>query len=321
MRRGSVDVLLTHDWPVSITRFGDTQKLLREKSFFGEDIAANKLGSPGTDYLMHLVQPSYFFSAHLHCKYTAVVDHQKQVAPAAEGSEEVPDQRKTKFLALDKVQPRRHFLQILDFDAPRPDDKVLRFSPQWLSILQQTDHLSNFENHPTQIPVPNFQRLTQSIGSAASFSDQQINGVQPFTPNPDQLETLEAALKVSLGDDPTLIPTEFIPTVIPYNPSNHGWESAISSDVSLNPQSLRLAQALNLKLVPITVQRKAAAAPVVVSNPEEIDILDDEQESEASVSQSTESQATDSVAPSSTSVEMEPSVAKSNTEEINLDDE
>lgn len=319
MKRGSVDVLLTHDWPVSITRFGDTQKLLREKSFFGEDIAANKLGSPGTDYLMHLVQPSYFFSAHLHCKYTAVVDHQKQGAPEAEGAEDAPDQRKTKFLALDKVQPRRHFLQILDFDAPNPEDKVLRFNSQWLNILQQTDHLSTFENHPTQIPIPNFQRLTQSIGAAASFSDQQINDVQPFTPTPDQLEALEAALKVSLGDNPTLIPTEFIPTVIPYNPSNHGRDSAISPDVSLNPQSLRIAQALNLKLVPITAQRRAVAAPVVVSNPEEIDILDEEHDGEAPVPQSTEPGDTPSV--SSSSLETDTVVVEANTEEINLDDE
>lgn len=50
------------------------------------------------EHLLHLLQPNYHFAAHLHCRFAAVVNH--------------PSSRQTKFLALDKVLPNKHFLQV-----------------------------------------------------------------------------------------------------------------------------------------------------------------------------------------------------------------
>lgn len=33
-----VDIFLSHDWPVGITRFGDEKGLLRRKTFFTEEV-------------------------------------------------------------------------------------------------------------------------------------------------------------------------------------------------------------------------------------------------------------------------------------------
>ena len=33
-----VDIFLSHDWPVTITRYGDEAALLRRKSFFAEEV-------------------------------------------------------------------------------------------------------------------------------------------------------------------------------------------------------------------------------------------------------------------------------------------
>lgn len=57
------------------------------------------MGSKAAALLLDKLKPSYWFSAHLHCKFAAVVEHDVG-GPV------------TKFLALDKCLPNREFLQV-----------------------------------------------------------------------------------------------------------------------------------------------------------------------------------------------------------------
>ena len=41
---GSVDIMLSHDWPNGITDYGNVEQLLRFKRFFADDIQNNRLG-------------------------------------------------------------------------------------------------------------------------------------------------------------------------------------------------------------------------------------------------------------------------------------
>ncbi|TYJ44668.1 hypothetical protein E1A91_A03G241600v1 [Gossypium mustelinum] len=101
-----IDIFLSHDWPLSITDYGNWQQLVCCKKTFQSKPAAQ---------LLEKLRPSYWFSAHLHCKFTALVEHE-------EGG------RVTKFLALDKCLPGRKFLQV-------------QYDEEWLAITRKLNYV------------------------------------------------------------------------------------------------------------------------------------------------------------------------------------
>ncbi|CCM04282.1 uncharacterized protein FIBRA_06453 [Fibroporia radiculosa] len=74
----SPTVFLSHDWPRSIEQYGNLRDLLRRKPYFREDIQKGSLGSPPLMGLMKTLQPDWWFSAHLHCRFEANVRHGAQ---------------------------------------------------------------------------------------------------------------------------------------------------------------------------------------------------------------------------------------------------
>ncbi|KAF4654061.1 hypothetical protein FOL47_010160 [Perkinsus chesapeaki] len=115
MQNDPVRVIITHDWPTGITDYGDTDTLLRVKDRNGtmrQEISRGELGNAHSMDLMRRIRPDYWFSGHMHAKYTALVPHE---------ATEDRQASLTRFIALDKCVPRRQgslgYLQIITIDV------------------------------------------------------------------------------------------------------------------------------------------------------------------------------------------------------------
>uniref|UniRef100_A0A182K0Q0 Lariat debranching enzyme C-terminal domain-containing protein n=1 Tax=Anopheles christyi TaxID=43041 RepID=A0A182K0Q0_9DIPT len=215
----AVDIMLSHDWPRAITKYGNETQLLRFKPAFREDIETNRLGSAPCEELLRKLQPPYWFAAHLHCKFAALVEHSEDKC--------------TKFLALDKCLPKRRFLQILDIPADFDGDEGkgkpvrLKYDLEWLTILSLTNHLISI-------------RPTNGYMPGEGGGDERFN----FTPSEE-----EKAKVLERFDNELTIPENFVRIAESYQPNDDGtvdMRSVQQPQAFLNPQTTFLCDKLNI---------------------------------------------------------------------------
>eukprot|EP00927_Polykrikos_kofoidii_P061453 TRINITY_DN56292_c0_g1_i1.p1 TRINITY_DN56292_c0_g1~~TRINITY_DN56292_c0_g1_i1.p1 ORF type:complete len:667 (-),score=127.36 TRINITY_DN56292_c0_g1_i1:15-2015(-) len=101
-----VDIVVSYDWPRCIWKHGDFKELLAREELEGKDsrreMEGNTFGSPAAMDLLQKLRPGFWFAGFLHLKFAALVPHK--------------DGTFTRFLALDRCQRGRDFLQVLDID-------------------------------------------------------------------------------------------------------------------------------------------------------------------------------------------------------------
>ncbi|MCI11544.1 lariat debranching enzyme-like, partial [Trifolium medium] len=90
-------------------------------------IEEKRLGSKAAAQILEKLKPKYWFSAHLHCKFAALVQH-------GEGGP------LTKFLALDKCLPGRDFLQIVEIES-EPGPYEIQYDEEWLAITRKLNYV------------------------------------------------------------------------------------------------------------------------------------------------------------------------------------
>ncbi|KAG8630219.1 hypothetical protein KVT40_001838 [Elsinoe batatas] len=89
--RTQVDVGVSHDWPKGVEWMGDHARLWRGKGHLEQDAREGRLGNTAAKMVLERLRPRWWFSAHLHVKYAAVVEHQqipKEVAEVVNGGAE-----------------------------------------------------------------------------------------------------------------------------------------------------------------------------------------------------------------------------------------
>ena len=230
-----VDIFLSHDWPQGVYNHGNLEKLYRFKNFLKSEIESNTLGSPPGGELLAFLQPQYWFAAHLHVKFPALVPHEMQDGP-----------KFTKFLALDKCLPRREFLQVIDV-ASTQSPLELAFDPEWLAVTKLTDELTN--------TMPTFTVLPRSE-----------EGIARFKPNQTAVEEVTKML-----NDELKIPENFVITTPPYNPSKPKEKRLGPVVPIMNPQTEQFCKVLMISN-PCNPQKEVA---MLSTNPEEICLSDE----------------------------------------------
>ncbi|GKY97507.1 hypothetical protein MPSEU_000708900 [Mayamaea pseudoterrestris] len=171
-----LDVCMSHDWPLGVEQHGDTDKLLRTKPFFRQEVERNELGSPPNREILNHLKPRYWFSAHLHVKFHATVHHGRSntkekasntllvpsQAMIPKASDESPttqfvaaesidpclgpdlSEQMTRFLSLDKCLPRRPYLSIVHVPVVKncSGQPQLEYDVEWLALLVKTHELT-----------------------------------------------------------------------------------------------------------------------------------------------------------------------------------
>ncbi|TIA17975.1 hypothetical protein D6C81_05342 [Aureobasidium pullulans] len=174
--RTQVDVGISHDWPRGVEWKGDWKKLFRQKAHLEEDARNGQLGSVAATYVMDRLRPPHWFSAHLHCKYAAVIDHEKsgEASGSATAStsngvavEEIPKKNSDEIdLDMDdeepstQVQPTKNTDEIdLDMDDDEPAPKASEANPTLPVNADEIDLELEDDAEPTTAPVAPGQGL------------------------------------------------------------------------------------------------------------------------------------------------------------------
>ena len=250
------DVVLSHDWPGKIFAHGDTQRLIRRKPHFEQQIGNGLLGSMASQDLLEKLKPEFWFAAHMHVKFPAVFEHR--------------DGKVTKFLALDKPLPGRHYLQIVDVGDDHQGQEVrLEHDAAWLAVLKATDHLVSTGRSDCYMPGP---------GSGDEYD---------FRPSDDDIERVKDAMN-----------GKFHVGIFEKGPEAHDPEIKFQGREIVNalnrvsmPPPIRNGQTTSLceKLgirdpldVLIKGQFANAKAPKPIKNADEIDLDDDEEDEDES---------------------------------------
>lgn len=210
-----IDIFLSHDWPRGIGHHGDLKKLLRQKPFLRAEIENDSLGSRPSQTLLQNLKPTYWFAAHMHVKFAALVEHES----------EDDSERFTKFLALDKCLPRRDYMQILDVTHDTSLPLELRYDPRWLCVLRSTNHLLSVSDRVQYMPGPGCQERWQ------------------FDPTEEEMKRVHELFQHDFR-----IPLDFERTVVAFDPlqDGGGGGGGAPSVATTNPQTTRFCRKLNI---------------------------------------------------------------------------
>jgi lariat debranching enzyme len=185
MVKNPIDIICSHDWPADVinhTSAAEREQLYHTKPYFKPQADKNDLGCKEYDRLMRHHWPKFWLAGHMHVKFEAVV------------KEEGGTGRQTHFMALDKVLPDRHFLEVIDVEPSAPiitgdqqNTYKLQYDEEWLAILRVAQQW--FSNSPGPVAFPAvvdyslIEKELQWVKSNVSNLDIPLNFTMTVTPS------------------------------------------------------------------------------------------------------------------------------------------
>lgn len=283
--------MLSHDWPRGIEQYGNIPQLLRRKPFFEQEIRSNSLGSPAGEFLMYQLRPQYWFAAHLHVKFAAIVTHPDQAVPHTAEGESNSEEKKpvvdgeqdaaagsplppptTKFLALDKCLPRREFMQILDL----PTALAVQEASTERDQADMTGETASAQRSPPKIMFDlewlAILRATHHLASSSKFAPrvpQEEMRIEAKDVEWVRQRLREFVAEKKLDKTEGEWVTDFIKTAPSYG------EPEGPTLVTGNPQTDLLLELLKLPHA-VTAPFVGGVSAAVVEDPNEIDLDDDD---------------------------------------------
>ena len=100
--RTQVDIGMSHDWPRAVERHGDERELFRKKPFFEQESRDGTLGNPAAGWVMDRLRPRYWFSAHMHCRFSALKKYDSPEAAPSSSSIKEEEPKDVKVSQLSK---------------------------------------------------------------------------------------------------------------------------------------------------------------------------------------------------------------------------
>ncbi|KAF7456772.1 Lariat debranching enzyme [Cryptosporidium felis] len=140
-----VDIMISHDWPNGIERFGNLNYLLKRKPYLKDDIESGRLGIPDCLKLIENLRPSFWFSGHHHCFFDASIKFENNLYSS-------------EFRAMDKFKNSSSAIRC--FEIPSKAKKIsIYLDLEWLSILRSTN--SDFPNEDTKLNRNQINKLKE----------------------------------------------------------------------------------------------------------------------------------------------------------------
>ncbi|ETS76979.1 hypothetical protein PFICI_10853 [Pestalotiopsis fici W106-1] len=255
--REQVDIGLSHDWPKGIERYGDEEALWRIKPFFKRGSLDGTLGSPAATYVLDRLRPLYWFSAHMHCTFSAVKRFEV-MAPASPSSEQkprpvstepssvapsavspgIPGQSvpatifntETKFLALDKCGPGKKHLELCYIKPATAASKsaskkfILEYDPEWLAITRVFHQYLTIGERDAKMPANEGENVyTEMIDKERRWVNEHI-----------------------VAQDKLTVPENFTLTAPPHNPGDPETVNSQPREYT-NPQTVAFCELLQIK--------------------------------------------------------------------------
>lgn len=142
-----VDVGLSHDWPRAVEKHGDVQQLYALRPQFKQESLDGTLGNVAAEYVLDRLRPAYWFSAHLHWKYTAI----KTFKPAGE---------------VDEAQQKHQATHAVDDLAAVPTADAVVEDPNEINLDMDDDEpppTTEDKKEPTTAPADPAEEPTTNV--------------------------------------------------------------------------------------------------------------------------------------------------------------